>query len=45
MLQTTIKELGGLDILINNAGIQTRVDSHEMTSESFDRVLGVKLHG
>jgi len=45
MLQTTIQELGGLDILINNAGIQTPADSHEMTTESFDRVLGVNLRG
>src|SRR4029453_10754692 len=26
MVQTTIQELGGLDFLINNAGIQTPVD-------------------
>jgi glucose 1-dehydrogenase len=45
MVQTTIQELGGLDILINNAGIQTPADSHEMTTESFDRVLGVNLRG
>jgi glucose 1-dehydrogenase len=45
MVQTTINELGGLDILINNAGIQTPSDSHEMTTESFDRVLGVNLRG
>ena len=42
---TTMQELGGLDILINNAGIQTPVDSHEMTAEQFDRVLGVNLRG
>jgi glucose 1-dehydrogenase len=45
IIETTIKELGGLDILINNAGIQTPVDSHELTAESFDRVLGVNLRG
>jgi glucose 1-dehydrogenase len=45
MIETTIKELGGLDILINNAGIQTPIDSHEMTTASFDRVLGVNLRG
>ena len=45
MFETTIGELGGLDILINNAGIQTPIDSHEITAESFDRVLGVNLRG
>jgi glucose 1-dehydrogenase len=45
MIQTTISELGGLDILINNAGIQMAADSHEMTTENFDRVLGVNLRG
>jgi glucose 1-dehydrogenase len=45
MIETTIKELGGLDILINNAGIQTPIDSHEMTTASFDQVLGVNLRG
>src|SRR6266545_6048397 len=45
MIETTIKELGGLDILINNAGIQTPIDSHEMTTASFDRVIGVNLRG
>jgi glucose 1-dehydrogenase len=32
IVATTIDELGGLDILINNAGIQTPVHSHEMTA-------------
>ena len=45
MVGTTIADLGGLDILINNAGIQTSADSHEMTSASFDQVLGTNLRG
>lgn len=45
IVEMTIAELGGLDILINNAGIQTPVDSHEMSAEQFDRVLGVNLRG
>jgi glucose 1-dehydrogenase len=45
MIGTTIADLGGLDILINNAGIQTSADSHEMTSASFDQVLGTNLRG
>ncbi len=45
MLDATIQAFGGLDILINNAGIQTPGDSHDVTAESFDRVLGVNLRG
>lgn len=45
MVETTVRELGGLDMVINNAGIQTPVDSHAMTAEQFDRVLGVNLRG
>jgi len=45
IIEATIKGLGGLDILINNAGIQNAADSHETTTESFDRVLGVNLRG
>jgi glucose 1-dehydrogenase len=37
--------LGGLDILINNAGIQIPADSHEVKVEDFDRVLAVNLRG
>jgi len=45
VIEATIKGLGGLDILINNAGIQNAADSHEVTTESFDQVLGVNLRG
>lgn len=45
MIQEVIERLGGLDILINNAGIQTPADSHEITMEQFDRVLAVNLRG
>lgn len=45
IFETTVGELGTLDILINNAGIQTPVDSHEMSAEQFDRVLNVNLRG
>jgi glucose 1-dehydrogenase len=45
MVQETIEKLGGLDILINNAGIQIPGNSHELTIDSFDRVLGVNLRG
>ena len=45
MVQQVIEELGGLDILINNAGIQIPADSDLITIEDFDRVLNVNLRG
>lgn len=45
MVQEAVDQLGGLDILINNAGIQIPGDSHELTIDSFDRVLAVNLRG
>jgi glucose 1-dehydrogenase len=45
MLEDTIEKLGGLDVLINNAGIQISRPSHELSAEDFDRVLGVNLRG
>lgn len=45
MVQEVVEKLGGLDILINNAGIQIPGDSHEISIDSFDRVLVVNLRG
>ncbi|HUF28803.1 MAG TPA: glucose 1-dehydrogenase, partial [Gemmatimonadaceae bacterium] len=45
MVGTTIDELGGLDILINNAGIQVAGESHEVAVADFDRVIAVNLRG
>jgi glucose 1-dehydrogenase len=45
MFATTIREFGRLDVLINNAGIQMRSPSHELSLADFDRVLGVNLRG
>jgi len=36
---------GGIDVLINNAGIQKPSAAHEMDTEDFDRILGVNLRG
>jgi glucose 1-dehydrogenase len=38
-------ELGGLDVLINNAGIQISKPSDELTGHEFDKVLAVNLRG
>lgn len=45
MFETAVRELGGLDVLVNNAGIQTSGASHAVDVESFDQVLGVNLRG
>jgi glucose 1-dehydrogenase len=45
MFETAYKELGNLDILINNAGFQIAGASHEIPIESFDRVIATNLRG
>jgi glucose 1-dehydrogenase len=45
MVQETVGELGGIDVLVNNAGIQISRPSHELTSEDFETVLAVNLRG
>jgi glucose 1-dehydrogenase len=45
MLGSTVDGLGGLDVLVNNAGIQFSRPSHELSTSDFDRVLGVNLRG
>jgi glucose 1-dehydrogenase len=45
MFGATIQELGSLDVLVNNAGIQKPGASDEITVEDFDRVLNVNLRG
>ena len=36
---------GGIDVLINNSGIQKETPSHEMTMADWDKVIGVNLRG
>jgi glucose 1-dehydrogenase len=45
MVGETIDALGGIDVLVNNAGIQTSRPSEELSSADFDRVLSVNLRG
>jgi glucose 1-dehydrogenase len=45
MMQTVTQQLGSLDILINNAGIQKECASHEISADDFDQVLSVNLRG
>ncbi len=45
MVGQAVRELGGLDVLVNNAGIQISRHSDELSSADFDRVLAVNLRG
>jgi glucose 1-dehydrogenase len=45
MMKHTIGELGGLDVLVSNAGIQISRPSHELSQADFEKVLGVNLLG
>jgi len=41
----TIQVMGGIDVLINNAGISIRHEFLDITQEEWERVLGVNLNG
>jgi glucose 1-dehydrogenase len=45
LFEETVDKLGGLDVLINNAGIQISRPSHELSAADFDKVLGVNVRG
>jgi glucose 1-dehydrogenase len=45
MVQTAVEGLGGIDVIVNNAGIQISRPSEELSSADFDRVLAVNLRG
>ncbi len=45
MVQDAAGRLGGLDVLVNNAGIQISRPSEELSSADFDKVLAVNLRG
>jgi glucose 1-dehydrogenase len=45
MVGQAVSELNGLDVLINNAGIQISSHSHELSSDDFDKVLAVNIRG
>ncbi|MBV9310304.1 MAG: glucose 1-dehydrogenase [Solirubrobacterales bacterium] len=45
MVAQTSKELGGVDVLVNNAGIENQVPTMEMSLPDWDRVLRTNLTG
>jgi glucose 1-dehydrogenase len=45
MFATVIAELGTLDILVNNSGIQKPAASDQLEMADFDRIIGVNLRG
>ncbi len=45
MFDQVIGELGGVDVLINNAGIQIPAPSHQLSLADFEKVLHVNLVG
>ncbi|AKJ29763.1 SDR family NAD(P)-dependent oxidoreductase [Caldimonas brevitalea] len=40
-----VEQLGRLDVLVNNAGIEKRADFLDITEDDYDRVLDVNLKG
>jgi glucose 1-dehydrogenase len=45
MVGEAVDGLGGIDVLVNNAGIQISRPTEELSSDDFDRVLAVNLRG
>ncbi len=45
MVAQVVEELGSIDILINNAGIQISSESDSVETDDFDKVINVNLRG
>lgn len=45
LVETAVAELGGLDVVVNNAGVLQEKSLLDTTAEDFDWVIGVNLRG
>lgn len=45
LVNWAVKQYGGLDLLVSNAGIVKAADFVDMTEEDFDAVINVNLKG
>jgi len=45
VVDATVSEFGGLDVLVNNAGIYFQDETHETPIEDFDETMAVNLRG
>jgi len=43
LIASTVKAFGRLDIMVNNAGVETRTSVLDTTEEQFDKVLAINL--
>ncbi|MCP9810110.1 glucose 1-dehydrogenase [Cyanobium sp. HWJ4-Hawea] len=45
LIDSTVAKFGRLDVMVNNAGIETRTSILDTTPDDFDKVLNVNLRG
>ena len=44
-IEETVEEFGGVDVLVNNAGIYYQYQAHETPTDEFDEIMDVNLRG
>jgi len=45
LVREAVDHFGGVDVMVNNAGIQADVPSHELSVDDFDNVISTNLRG